>query len=465
MHKPVMILAVIAGLALAAHADDSNGSNMQPDFDYPTAGGITGFLVSNDTDADVGINPDLASPSLTVLVDMVHWQLEVMHHVARYLDTNLDGIADGADGVAIGVRGIHHTAPHPADGDNPENALPLIWSQGEWIPWGKARHVAISSTTPHDQHEDWYGASALLTAYDADPANGVPRHIGESRPGDPLYATIAAGRHSREHADTVFDLKLDWHTAGSGPPAIFFDPDTGILHIPPIFIDPFVVPGTILDNQGGQSGGVDPAYMDDPMIGAISSPIDLVYFGRDDATGEFLFRGSPFILQNPAASIRIEGQIGVFRISSTLPGEFARAYAPFDWLSVVDTAEPDEWPSAWARQFVRTGWLGDQLNDEQRSALVFPVLSFTTPIDLVEATHSFTQPAEMPGTVLLSIGTHLSAACAADLNADGALDFFDIQQFLGRFASQDPLADWNRDGAFDFFDVQVFLADFAAGCL
>ncbi len=459
-----MLIAAIAGLSTTAPADDTNGSNVQPHFDYPTAGGVRGPLVSNDTDADVGINPDTANPVLTVLVDMHHWRFEVMHHVASYLDTDLDGIADGANGVSLGVRGVHHTAPHPAEGDTPENLLPLIWSAGEWIPWGKGRHVAISTTTPHDQHEDWYGASSLLTASDADPANGVPRRIGEFRPGDPRSATIAAGRHAREHADTVFDLKLDWPTAGSKPPAIYYDPATGRLHIPPIFIDPFVV-GTIVDHQGGRSGGVDPAYSDDPMIGASTGPIDLIYIGRDDATGEYLFTGSPFVLQNPAAPLRIEGQIGIFRISSTLPGEFARAYAPFERLSVADTAEPDELASAWALQFVRTGWFGQELSDEQRDALVYPVISLTTDgIDLVEATNGFTQPAELPGTVLLSIGTHPPAACAPDLNADGVLDFFDVQQFLASFAVHDPAADWNHDGTFDFFDVQGFLAAFAGGC-
>ena len=54
--------------------------------------------------------------------------------------------------------------------------------------------------------------------------------------------------------------------------------------------------------------------------------------------------------------------------------------------------------------------------------------------------------------------------CAVDFNADGSLDFFDVQSFLAAFASRDPAADFNHDDAFDFFDVQSFLAAFAAGC-
>lgn len=58
----------------------------------------------------------------------------------------------------------------------------------------------------------------------------------------------------------------------------------------------------------------------------------------------------------------------------------------------------------------------------------------------------------------------LVSGCTADFNADGQLDFFDIQMFLDRFAAHDPSADINHDAQFDFFDVQEFLALFAAGC-
>lgn len=54
--------------------------------------------------------------------------------------------------------------------------------------------------------------------------------------------------------------------------------------------------------------------------------------------------------------------------------------------------------------------------------------------------------------------------CPADLNDDGAVNFFDVQDFLNAYAASHPDADWNNDGAFNFFDVQGFLNDYAAGC-
>jgi Glucose / Sorbosone dehydrogenase len=47
--------------------------------------------------------------------------------------------------------------------------------------------------------------------------------------------------------------------------------------------------------------------------------------------------------------------------------------------------------------------------------------------------------------------------CASDRNGDGFIDFFDVLDFLGDFASHDPSADINGDLEFDFFDVQAFL--------
>jgi len=54
--------------------------------------------------------------------------------------------------------------------------------------------------------------------------------------------------------------------------------------------------------------------------------------------------------------------------------------------------------------------------------------------------------------------------CAADLNGDGMLDFFDVSTFLSAFNAQDPVADFDRNDAWDFFDVSAFLSAFNAGC-
>jgi hypothetical protein len=54
--------------------------------------------------------------------------------------------------------------------------------------------------------------------------------------------------------------------------------------------------------------------------------------------------------------------------------------------------------------------------------------------------------------------------CAADLNDDGVLDFFDVSAFLAGFTDTDPVADFNGDGHFTFFDVSAFLVSYQNGC-
>ena len=54
--------------------------------------------------------------------------------------------------------------------------------------------------------------------------------------------------------------------------------------------------------------------------------------------------------------------------------------------------------------------------------------------------------------------------CAADLNGDGVLNFFDVSAFLIAYNAMDPVADFNNDGLFNFFDVSAFLSSFNQGC-
>ncbi|MFG0312664.1 MAG: GC-type dockerin domain-anchored protein, partial [Phycisphaerales bacterium] len=50
----------------------------------------------------------------------------------------------------------------------------------------------------------------------------------------------------------------------------------------------------------------------------------------------------------------------------------------------------------------------------------------------------------------------------ADMNTDGALDFFDVSRFVNRWGY--PETDLNGDLTWDFFDVSTFIDLFNAGC-
>jgi len=54
--------------------------------------------------------------------------------------------------------------------------------------------------------------------------------------------------------------------------------------------------------------------------------------------------------------------------------------------------------------------------------------------------------------------------CDVDINCDGALDVFDVFEFLEAFENMDPRADFVPNGVFDIFDVFEYLNQFNAGC-
>ncbi|MEK6703004.1 MAG: hypothetical protein AABZ53_12125 [Planctomycetota bacterium] len=58
--------------------------------------------------------------------------------------------------------------------------------------------------------------------------------------------------------------------------------------------------------------------------------------------------------------------------------------------------------------------------------------------------------------------------CPVDFNRDGAVDFFDYDDYVNCFEGGpcpcDQTADFDRDGSSDFFDYDAFVVAFTAGC-
>ncbi len=58
----------------------------------------------------------------------------------------------------------------------------------------------------------------------------------------------------------------------------------------------------------------------------------------------------------------------------------------------------------------------------------------------------------------------VAAGCPVDLNADGEVDFSDIEAFVMLYAAGSTQADFNFDTEVDFSDIEVFLALYGPGC-
>ncbi len=122
-----------------------------------------------------------------------------------------------------------------------------------------------------------------------------------------------------------------------------------------------------------------------------------------------------------------------------------------DILASVDSAS-DKYPNSqaiWVRTAPQRYNIQSLLPAPATEALALGHFNNDDNIDLV-TTH-------IPdGSIRIHWGRPLP--CPADINQDGALDFFDISTFLTN------TIDFNNDGTFDFFDIAAFLTAFTAGC-
>lgn len=147
----------------------------------------------------------------------------------------------------------------------------------------------------------------------------------------------------------------------------------------------------------------------------------------------------------------------------------APTYGDGEPVDPADWAAWDEFPNPWARSsgnapgstgpagLASTVCLFSDLRGGRSEPVYLANLLFTDTTLTAAEIAAFGGPS--------ADGIALTAPpCVADFNNDNALDFFDVQTFLGLFAAEDPAADLNNDTNFDFFDVQAFLQAFSAGC-
>jgi len=70
-----------------------------------------------------------------------------------------------------------------------------------------------------------------------------------------------------------------------------------------------------------------------------------------------------------------------------------------------------------------------------------------------------------PDFIMSDLSTYMApSSCAADINGDGDLNFFDVSAYLSAFGAADLVADFNGDGELNFFDVSAFVTALNAGC-
>ncbi len=438
------LTCALGATGAVAQWDDTSKSDMTINIDTQDTFAASGTLRVDESDAYAGGTAgELAVPGRFWAFTPVYGALE--------------WAGAGARDVILGIEGKHLDGPH--DDDDDPNTLRYIHSkmtaQGLVdIDWGKSKVISLATIAPHPTldpkvvHNDWYGASWQPKPVDA--TADTPRHLAG--------AGYVVGRHAGLHQKWWPYPK--WETVGSGAKsgsASSYDPSSRTLTLAMGVVD-------ILDADGGRTGSIDPAFGEDPALDLTLGVVQMRYAGFDAERGEHVFRDGELLAEGPGA-LRIAGLLGEFRIATTLPADSLGAWGSFEPIVVIDAGEPEDSPSPWARGFVERGWFGGGLGGHDRSRLLFPVMTFWTDgLDLVSATEGFSQAAELPATILLTIATDPTPPCRTDLNLDGRVNTRDVLVFLRAWSAGDPAADWNGDGEISSSDVHAFLNDWRAGC-
>ncbi len=305
------------------------------------------------------------------------------------------------NGTRLGLRGNHWIPPH----NEGPNKLPPVFTNAANIPcyrdgkgnecrrptdspanitgWGWVEHP--DADPPTFKHYDVYGIVGNGMTY-------------KNELGTPAYARTLDGtvevtaRHQGTNAGLLSSRQVGTSAVSRGrgpnplglgdPPAsaVRFDADTGTLSFRAGTID-------VLDQQGGLSGGIDPRYAGDPVLGATLQISDITLEGQDEI-GRFLFSGGTVSLTDPNGEFGLTAEFPGYAIGDTSKSVLLDS---FGLLFDGGTFDSLETHSLWLQDFVddhvsqQGGLRGPE--DEFR----FIDLAFITDTNLADLTGGFTQ--------------------------------------------------------------------------
>ena len=208
------------------------------------------------------------------------------------------------------------------------------------------------------------------------------------------------------------------------------------------------------DLQGADVHNADIANGDGNMDGILDSDLD--------GNGLFDWAWDVRFIQPGSEDLDGGGMIdgdwldrfNLIGVSFGAPSGVAVEHDPEDWSWEIDYSFIDSGTGQEDRFAI---YSAPDLDGERLYAGGFWLGGFSCAESLIDVGHT---PSAMFDVQL--VGPRAIVDCgAADLNGDGALNFFDVSIFLIEFGNG---GDFNGDGSTNFFDVTVFLAAFMDGC-
>lgn len=221
----------------------------------------------------------------------------------------------------------------------------------------------VNATVSHRYLDPLVGPDGLSIGVDELGLEGVLREVPEPNKAQDIRTGTTAG--------------------SSGNPTVSYDSATQVLSFATGMIN-------IADLVGGLSGGVDPLFASDPIVGAVMAISDLIFQGFQP-DGSALFSGGTVTISDGALTF-FEGSFPSFRIEDTMDAPIINSFGILESFS-ADSHGLD------------SPFLESLFASAKGGLLKTTDFYFTTPIDLAMLTQGFTQSASIDATYYLGGST------------------------------------------------------------
>ncbi len=368
-----------------------------------------------------------------------YWKFSVRHSAMQFKSGQ-------ATKARLWVKGEHLRVPAPGHGEG-LNVLAAIGTEAKDVTTTGSLTASVWGGQIHFPHHDFYGVVGTKMKYEVLGANAT---LGGK--------TDVLARHSeslpKEFKDwTKTEAGFASVSAASKPfgSLISFDAATNMLMFQPGRVD-------VLDMQGGFSGGVDPQFAADGLLGANLSISPLHLLGME-SDGRYRFSGGMVHVGSPSGVVSLDASFDEYLVGDTSRRDSIDSFAALTRGQASESLEGDmlTFIDAFNNSHVLQKSL-DPTNVEDR---IMSLTFATAPgLNLAQLTNGFTQSAMfVPADIIIGGMSHVSTPSdhlAGDYNNDGHVDGLDYQVWRGEFDLPGGLADGNGNGITDAADYVVW---------
>lgn len=442
----VVFLAVATAPSVELQAAVVNGP-MATTTDAPLRYDATGVLFTSEAWTD-NSPPAVEGPwyEIPAMVPApadglgAYWKFSVRHSAMQFKSGQ-------ATKARLWLKGEHIRVPAPGHNEG-LNVLALIGTEAKDLSTNGTLTTSVWGGQVHFPHHDFYGVVGTKMKYEVLGATAtlggktdvLARH-NESVPSEfKNWSKTEAGFASVSAASKPF---------GS---LISYDAATNMLSFQPGRVD-------VLDMQGGFSGGVDPQFAADGLLGANLSISPLRLLGVE-SDGRYRFSGGSVHVGSPSGAVSLNASFDEYLVGDTSRQDSIDSFGALVRGQASESLE-GEVPLTFLDAFNNSHVLQRSLDPTNVEDRIMSLTFATAPgLNLAQLTNGFTQSALfIPADIIIGGMSHVSTPSdhlAGDYNQDGYVNGIDYQAWRGEFDLAGGLADGNGNGITDAADYVVW---------